>query len=168
MKYKTDYIRMKMIPKVRLIVTIFGIAFILGISWEILSAKNRIKNLTILYSSDAEGEIRSCGCPREDYGGLGRRATYVNAAREASANVLLVEVGDVFGDANTQGRLKAKVALRAISQMKYDAMTLGEREFAFGRSYIEEQTRSVGFPIISANIIDKATGNLFTPQPLHH
>ncbi|MBC8232599.1 hypothetical protein H8E77_23880 [bacterium] len=159
---------MKVILKVRLIVTIFGIALLLGIniSWEILFAKNRTVNLTILYSSNPEGEIRSCGCPKdEDYGGLGRRTTYVNSTRETQSNSLLFEVGDVFGDANTQSNLKAEVAMKAMKQMKYDAMTLGEREFTFGRSYVEEQMRNLGFPIISANIVDETTGKLFAPQP---
>ena len=33
--------------------------------------------ITVAFSNNMNGEIRSCGCGAHDYGGLGRRATWI-------------------------------------------------------------------------------------------
>ncbi|MCK4351692.1 MAG: hypothetical protein KAX13_12570, partial [Candidatus Krumholzibacteria bacterium] len=52
--------------------------------------------ITILFSSDLLGKIRSCGCTVDDTGGLGRRATYVEMIRANSEHVIVLDAGDAF------------------------------------------------------------------------
>ena len=52
--------------------------------------------LTILFSSDLLGRIRSCGCTVEDVGVLGRRAAYTKRIRSAAKNLLGLDAGDAF------------------------------------------------------------------------
>ena len=53
-------------------------------------------SVTILFSSDMLGKIRSCGCTVEDSGGLGRRATYTGEVRGGTREVLVLDAGDAF------------------------------------------------------------------------
>lgn len=130
-------------------------------------AKTDTESLTILYSSDAQGRISPCEeCPKEKaLGGLEKRAAYVKSIRDVTANILLVEIGDVFGEASAQSKINAQIVLGAMEEMRYDAMTLGEKEFVFGRTYLEEKMKNINFPVISANIVDATNGELFTPSP---
>lgn len=123
-------------------------------------------NLVILYSSDTQGNIRSCGgCPKEEeLGGLARRASYLKSIEDKVSNCALVEVGDVLGDMKEKEK-KADVIFRSISQMGYDVMNLGEMDFSSGRTVLENQVRNLSFPAISANILDTDTGRLFAAQP---
>ena len=59
--------------------------------------------------------------PRKDYGGLGRRATFLSGQRIDGRNVLLLEGGDLFGVDVNYGQEKANVTLEALAYMDYHA-----------------------------------------------
>ena len=93
-------------------------------------------------------------------GGLARRASYVRSVRERETNVILLDVGNVFGDGGEQGQRQAEMAIKAMELMNYDALNLGRGEFLFGRSFLEEQRESASFPFLSANLV--------APDPEEH
>ena len=121
--------------------------------------------LTVIYSSDEWGEIRSCGCPKKDLGGLGRRATYVASVKEKTRDLLLVQAGDLFGRGNEQGRLKAEVAVQALADMNYDAVGLGKRDFAFGKTFLKRIFEKETLPYVSTNIVYQDSHEHFAPNP---
>ena len=55
------------------------------------------RTLTILYTSRARSQIRSCNCTKFRYGGYGRQATLVDKMRAENTNLILVEGGDFVG-----------------------------------------------------------------------
>ena len=57
----------------------------------------RPDDLTVVFSSDLLGKVRSCGCVIEDMGGLGRWATFTGRIRESVDNLIVVDAGDAFG-----------------------------------------------------------------------
>ncbi|HET90323.1 MAG TPA: bifunctional metallophosphatase/5'-nucleotidase [Chloroflexi bacterium] len=72
--------------------------------------------------------------------------------------MILLDVGDVFGGSGEEGRRKAEVTIAAMELMSYDALNLGEGEFLFGRSFLEEQRERVSFPFLSANLVAPDSG----------
>ena len=94
------------------------------------------RTLTIVYSNDMLGEIRSCGCAAKDFGGLGRRATFLEAERRRSRNMLVLEGGDFFGADINYGQEKAALTLEAMAYMDYDGIVPGEKEFGFGIDFL--------------------------------
>ena len=39
--------------------------------------------LTVFFTGDQNGEVASCGCPKEDYGGVTHRAAFLDTLRTA-------------------------------------------------------------------------------------
>ncbi|GBR03818.1 bifunctional 2',3'-cyclic-nucleotide 2'-phosphodiesterase/3'-nucleotidase [Acetobacter oeni] len=92
--------------------------------------------------------------------GLARVASLIRAARAESENSLLFDNGDIvqgnpLGDyIALPGHLKAEDGhrmFRAMNRLGYDAATLGNHEFNYGLSFLEEALRSADFPFVCAN-----------------
>ncbi len=124
------------------------------------------QHLTILYTGDEHGRVEPCGCAEGQLGGFTRQATLIESEREStSGGFLLLGVGNTFGEDESYYRLRAELAVSAMSKMGYDAFALGESEFAFGKPFIHKWMKEVEFPTIAANITDKSTGVLFASAP---
>ena len=132
--------------------------------------------LTVLYTGDERGQIEPCGCAEGQFGGFARQATLIDSERQnTSGGFLLLGVGDNFGQDEGYYRLRAEMAMQAMSNMRYDALVLGEREFVFGKPFVQawmEKSRLIQMwikgsesYIIAANIYDKSTGEPFASAP---
>jgi cytochrome c554/c'-like protein/calcineurin-like phosphoesterase family protein len=98
------------------------------------------RQILIVYSGNTLGELKPCGCSREeDQGGIERRMSYMEAVRARTKNTLIVDTGDNFKEPTRQGKIKAKYLMQAMSEMKYDAVTFGDHDFVYGNSFISEQ-----------------------------
>lgn len=121
------------------------------------------QRITVACSNDMDGEIRSCGCAAHDYGGLGRRATYIEGLRGRSENFLLFEGGDFFGVDVNYGEQKARLTLQAMSFMGYNGIVVGEEDFALGVDYLVERVNALNLPVVAANLVDSQTGERLFP-----
>jgi len=121
------------------------------------------RKLTIAFSNDLNGEIRACGCAAKDYGGLGRRATFLAAVRDSSRDFLLLDGGDLFGIGVNYGKEKADLTLKAMALMNYDALVPGEKDFGFGTEYLTRRVREVGVPMLACNLFAAGTDSLLFP-----
>jgi hypothetical protein len=119
------------------------------------------RTLTIAYSNNLNGEIRSCGCASKDEGGQGRRATLVNVARDSTENFLLVDAGDFFGREVNYGREKAELTMKTMSLMGYHGIAVGDNEFGFGLDYITRRVDEIGLPVLAANVYNESDSLLF-------
>jgi hypothetical protein len=106
--------------------------------------------ILIVYTGNTLGELKPCGCAREeDQGGFERRMSYLKGVRATSKHVLLVDTGDNFKEPTRQGKVKAKYLVKAMMEMEYDAVMLGDHDFVYGNSFLKEQA---GVPWILSNI----------------
>ncbi|MCZ6765607.1 MAG: hypothetical protein O7D32_01610, partial [bacterium] len=121
------------------------------------------RSLTVVFSNNMVGEIRSCGCAARDFGGLGRRATFLNLERLETDDFLLLEGGDFFGTDLNYGEEKAGLTLQSMSFMGYDGMVLGEKDLTFGLDYIVEKYKSLRLPIVIANVYYEDSGDRVFP-----
>lgn len=124
------------------------------------------RRLTIAYSNDMWGEIRSCGCAVHDRGGLGRRATFLSELRDTTGgDMLVVESGDFFGAGINYGVEKADVTLKSMALMNYDAVAIGEDDLGFGLDYLRRRVRETNLPVVVCNLFKAGTDSLiFAPS----
>jgi len=115
-------------------------------------------SVTIIFSTDMLGKIRSCGCTVEDSGGLGRRATYTQGVRGGTREVLVLDAGDAFSLDLSYTRNEAELTMESFDLIGVDVFTPGEIEFMFGLPFLEAMAENAGFEIIAANIVDPSTG----------
>ena len=113
--------------------------------------------LTILYTGDTVGELEYCGCSTEPIGGIARRARYISEVRKKESRVLVLDAGNIFGNADLMGRLKGEVLLQAMGEMAYDALNLSNKEFLYGASTILDGAAANSIPAVSANVVVEET-----------
>lgn len=129
------------------------------------------KQITILGTSDVHGNVWGYSYENnaETTDGLARVATYVDQTRAQNPNTILVDAGDTIqGTIMTDDLYNKSPAnanhpmIAAMNAMKYDAWTLGNHEFNFGLDNLKTVMSQAKFPVLAANVTDKATGKPFT------
>ncbi|MGH7723975.1 MAG: hypothetical protein ACREOU_00960 [Candidatus Eiseniibacteriota bacterium] len=116
------------------------------------------KVLPVLSTSDAVGSVKPCGC-HTPKGGLARIASLVDSTKIQYGDALVVEAGDFAPDASKPheaSRLDFQFGM--MNLIGYDAIGVGERELAFGYERLAGIAAKSKTPVISTNLIDKATG----------
>ena len=91
-------------------------------------------------------------------GGLGRWATFVARVRDDADNAIVVDAGDAFGPELSFTEKEADLLFDAMNAISPDAFTPGETDFVFGLPFLMGLTSRATFGIVSANIVDSATG----------
>jgi Cytochrome c554 and c-prime len=118
--------------------------------------------LPIYFTCDTRGRLEPCGCFAGQFGGLTRLKTVLDA--EAPADALRVDVGDAIAGNQDYHLIEYNYILRAFAAMKYDALNAGHREARLSAKQLAEIKQTSPVPILSANLLDKATGKpIFEP-----
>ena len=115
-----------------------AVSILLGIMSSTLSfSEDSSREFLIVYSGNTLGELKPCGCAKEeDQGGFERRLTYLKQVLANSKNILLVDTGDNFKAPSTQGKIKARYIMQAMSKSKYDAVIPGDKDLVYGESFL--------------------------------
>lgn len=104
-----------------------------------------------------------------------RRQTFANQIRGQGNPVLLVDGGDVFfsspskkaptRDEESLELRKARAVLNAYNFIGYQAVAIGPGDLQLGVAMLKEFEKDAKFPILCANLVDKATQKpLFKPS----
>jgi len=72
-----------------------------------------------------------------------------------------VDAGDFFGAAGAQDSLKSAFLVGAMDKLGYDVVTLGEREFNFGQTFLLSNFKKTKIEVVSANLIYADNKKLF-------
>jgi len=115
---------------------------------------NASNRLTILYTNDTHARLDPFPENATQFAGLGgiaRRANLVKQIRKIEQNVLLLDAGDVFQGTPWFDVFGGEVDLKLMSEMRYDAMAVGNHEFDHGLQAFADAANKAGFPILAAN-----------------
>jgi len=125
-----------------------------------------------LGTNDVHGELVA----QPDHGGIATFSGYVAAIREALAGngeVLLVDAGDMWQGTLESNLSEGAAVVDAYNAMGYAAAAVGNHEFDFGpegskpipesaadnpQGALRKNASDLGFPLLSANLIDTSTG----------
>ncbi len=136
--------------------TVFGSMALAGLSSLPLDllAKNELTKLTILHTNDVHSRIDPF--PENDpkypgMGGVARRSAIIKKIRAQENNVLLLDAGDIFQGTPYFNLYGGELEFKFMSEMGYDASTLGNHDFDNGIEGLVKQMPHMNFPFLNAN-----------------
>jgi len=130
-----------------------GMTSMAGIPLSVLDAHD-ITRLTILHTNDVHSRIEPFpmdGGRNEGQGGVSRRATLVERVRKSEDNVLLFDCGDIFQGTPYFNFFGGELELKLMTELKYDACTIGNHDFDGGIQNLHDQMPHADFPFLIAN-----------------
>ncbi len=114
----------------------------------------QLERLTILHTNDMHSRIEPFPSDNNRYAGLGgmaKRATLIAKVREEEKNVLLLDAGDIFQGTPYFNFFGGELEFKLMSQMGYDASTIGNHDFDNGINGLAKMLPHAKFPFLSAN-----------------
>ena len=134
-----------------------------------LLADNRLQRLTILHTNDMHSHIHPFQSGRnKGLGGMAQRSALIKNIREENKNVLLLDAGDIFQGTPYFNMYKGELEIKLMSQMNYDAVTIGNHDLDNGLVGLKKQLKHANFPFLIANYNFKNTilENTFSPYKI--
>ena len=125
-----------------------------GFPLEALVGKPEIVKLTLLHTNDVHSRIDPFpmdGSSNQGLGGAAKRATLIKKIRAQERNILLLDAGDIFQGTPYFNFYEGELEMKLMSQMGYDAATIGNHDFDKGIEGLEKQLVHAQFPLINAN-----------------
>jgi len=111
-------------------------------------------SFTILHTNDMHSRIDAFpmdGGRNQGMGGIARRASMIAKVRAETEHVLLLDSGDIFQGTPYFNFFGGELELKVMSELRYDAATLGNHDFDGGMEGLEKNWRHANFPFVSAN-----------------
>lgn len=124
-----------------------------GLPMEALAATGAPK-LVILHSNDVHSRIDPF--PDDDkkfpgMGGMANKASLIRKIRTEESNILLLDSGDIFQGTPYFNFYHGELEMKLMSEMGYDAGTMGNHDFDAGIDGFVQQLPHARFPILVAN-----------------
>lgn len=118
------------------------------------AAKNKLTKITLLHTNDMHSHIDPFPDTDPKHPGLGgfaRINALVKRIRTEEENTLLLDCGDIYQGTPYFNFFKGEAELKLMSQIGYDAGTIGNHEFDNGLVGISSQLKHMNFPFINSN-----------------
>ncbi|QOY37127.1 5'-nucleotidase C-terminal domain-containing protein [Anaerobacillus isosaccharinicus] len=119
---------------------------------------NNFERFSIVHSNDLHGRILYG--ERNGELGFAKIATIVDRVKEQYPNTFVLDMGDTFHGTNYVNFSEGTSAVEAMNLIGYDAMVAGNHDFNFGYERLLELQDLTDFPILSANVVVDADGEL--------
>jgi 5'-nucleotidase len=117
-----------------------------------LFANNDLIKLTILHTNDMHSHIHPFTSGRnKGLGGMAQRATLIKKIRQENEHVLLLDAGDIFQGTPYFNFYGGELEFKLMSEMQYDAATIGNHDFDNGLDGIYKQLPHAKFPFLCSN-----------------
>lgn len=126
------------------------------------------KKITILHTNDTHSRMEPFPMDGSKYagqGGVAQRAALIEKIRGEQEQVLLLDAGDIFQGTPYFNLYKGEPEIKALSMMKYDAVTMGNHDFDAGVEGFANQLVHAHFPVLVANYDFTATALEHKTQP---
>ena len=117
-------------------------------------ASGEVKHLTILHTNDVHSRIEPFpmdGSRNQGLGGVARRSALIKKIRAQEKNVLLLDAGDIFQGTPYFNLYGGELEIKLMSDMGYDAATMGNHDFDNGLEGFYKQLPHANFPILVGN-----------------
>jgi 5'-nucleotidase len=116
--------------------------------------RNSVQKITILHTNDMHSHIEPFSSNDPKYPGLGgmsTRAKLIQHIRNQEKNVVLLDAGDIFQGTPYFNLFGGELEFKLMSEMKYDAATLGNHDFDNGLEGLKKMLPHAQFPFVNAN-----------------
>ncbi len=124
--------------------------------------------LTVLFLNDLHGHLKPFEVKSDqgsvEVGGIARMAALIRGIREENnrkhVRTIVLVAGDILQGTPMSTVFRGEPDIKCLTAMGVDAATVGNHEFDFGLDNFLNLKKQVGFPFLSANIIEKGQGRL--------
>lgn len=126
----------------------------LGLSPSLILDSDKANTLTILHTNDTHSNIDTFPANHAKYpsqGGVSKRFKLIEEVRRSQENVLLVDAGDIFQGTPYFNMFGGVLEHRLMSEMKYDAATMGNHDFDIGLDGFLNAKKHSDFDFICSN-----------------
>lgn len=108
--------------------------------------------LTILHTNDVHSRIEPFEKGQNaGRGGAAKRASMIKQIRAEESHVLLLDAGDIFQGTPYFNFFGGELEFKLMSEMKYDAATIGNHDFDAGIDGLHKQLPHANFPLLISN-----------------
>ena len=117
-------------------------------------AKPELQRLVILHTNDVHSRIEPFpmdGSRMQGLGGAAKRAALVGKLRRENEHVLLFDSGDIFQGTPYFNVFKGELEFKLMSEIRYDAATIGNHDFDAGIDGLHRQLPHAQFPFVICN-----------------
>jgi 2',3'-cyclic-nucleotide 2'-phosphodiesterase (5'-nucleotidase family) len=116
--------------------------------------------ITVLHVNDFHGRvfpyIEKSIDPSRPVSGAAYLAEAIKRERLRNPEgTILLSAGDMFQGTPVSNLFRGRPVLETMNALRFDAMTLGNHEFDWGRDVLGDILSAVRFPVLSANIVDE-------------
>ena len=115
---------------------------------------DEVFQLTIMHTNDVHSRIDPFpldGSRNEGQGGVARRKVLIDKIRNEGQECLLLDAGDIFQGTPYFNLFGGELEVKLMSQLGYDAATMGNHDFDGGMDGFDKQLIHADFPIIISN-----------------
>jgi hypothetical protein len=116
-------------------------------------------DIVLLVTGGTNGMLELCNCPGPMPGGLARRSGLVRSYRAAFAHTFLLDTGDAFWVEPND--LRNDFLMTGYAQLGYDAVVLGDQEWAAGADRLAGLKAATGLTYLSTTV---SAGELDAPR----
>ncbi len=113
-----------------------------------------ITRITILHTNDVHSRVDAFpmdGSRNQGLGGAAKRAHLIKQIRKEEKNILLLDSGDIFQGTPYYNFFGGEIEIKLMTEMGYDASTMGNHDFDGGIEGFEKQMAHADFPFIVSN-----------------
>jgi 5'-nucleotidase len=115
---------------------------------------NEMTKLVVLHTNDLHCRFEPF--PNTDpkfagKGGMNRISAYAKALRKVEPQLLMLDCGDFSQGTPYYNFFGSELVLKMMTEMGYDASTIGNHEFDLGLDDLSNAMNSSGFPLVSSN-----------------
>ncbi len=89
--------------------------------------------------------------------GVDEMTTYLKQAKQSNPNTILLSSGDMWQGSSESNLTKGLMTTDWMNELDFVSMTLGNHEYDWGESYIEENSKAAEFPFLAINVYNKYT-----------
>jgi 2',3'-cyclic-nucleotide 2'-phosphodiesterase / 3'-nucleotidase / 5'-nucleotidase len=131
-----------------------------SIIWSDITALN-YKNVDLLSFNDFHGTLKEATSSSKDIGAA-KLAAAINAVKAVNSNTVVVAAGDLYQGSAMSNLKYGKPVSEVLKTIGIEASALGNHEFDWGISNIEQWAKDGNFDFLASNIYDKTTGKPVT------
>ncbi len=160
-----------------LILLVMVVSFVMISGYGFGGANPDDRKITLLWTNDTHGYFMpvyhaefdelsiyaETAATEGKIGGYAQIKTLVNKMKAKPKNVLFMDSGDTFDGSPVAQMTRGEAVIPVLNAMGYDAMTPGNRDFAYGKTDFLRVTGMIDFPVVSMNLRDATTHQLVFP-----
>ncbi len=115
-------------------------------------------SVVIVLDLFAINDLHGKFCDSDAQGGVDELTTYLKNAYETEDHVILLSSGDMWQGSSESNLTKGYIITEWMNHLDFVSMTLGNHEYDWGETYVENNATLAGFPFLAINIYDRDTG----------